>query len=49
MKKFINDTESQAEQFILLLSQEIKQDSTLKSIEFGCNMYGTVSIIVNIK
>ena len=47
IKRYINDTENVLfEQFILLISQEIVQDSVLKSIEFGYNSAGTISIIV---
>ena len=47
IKRYINDTENVLfEQFILLISQEIVQDSVLKSIEFGYNSVGTISIIV---
>jgi hypothetical protein len=36
-----------SEQFVLLSSQEIQQNSNLKSIEFGLNSIGNISIIVN--
>ena len=35
--------------FTVLASQEIQQNSNLKSIEFGFNSIGNISIIVNLK
>ena len=46
--RYINETQSDfSEQFILLSSQEIKQDLNLKSVEFGYSSSGTVSIMVS--
>ena len=46
MTKYTNYQGTYSEQFILLISQEIQQDSNLKSIEFGFYSTGTISIMV---
>lgn len=40
-------TNSYTEQFILLVSQEIQQDSILKSVEFPFNIAGIIKLLVN--